>query len=682
MESSLVKVLREEQKKNVVIYGAGIRRAGVTQAELREFHVRVIDLEEGDGSLGDADAIILMKQLIARRDIFEKLLDYCRAYHADIYDMQGKKINRICEEARKRKVSNKEELAEQIAVHDCISFDVFDTLLIRKAMLPEDVFELVGRKLREDGIIIKDFKKKRLKAQEELGLNNPTIDDIYDRFCKKYKLSQQIGKRCRELELEVESRVLIPRQEMVQIYQECLNAGKKVSLVTDMYIPEKLLAPLLEKNGISGYSALYVSCDRKQLKLQGLLKTYRDEVGGSSYLHIGDHVIHDGICAALTDMDYCLVAVGYKLAQTTVYGSCMEQAHSLEARIMLGMVLARVFNSPFAMPDQEGKLYFQTDYDYGYAFFAPLISQFAIWLYRQITDNQFDDVLFAARDGFLMKKLYGILRESMEDETSPEGIYFYTSRKAAVLAGIDNDAYINMLIDISRHMPPRKMMRERFGLDAKDILLYDEEKYGDSIHKYVWDHANAIFARSDLAKKNYFKYMGNLQLKIGARYAFMDFVSSGTSQKSLGKIVPFALYGLYAGWNGAESKESVGVRAFVDDKDSFFMGHYKIMETFMTSCEPSVSHFDGKGEPVFSAQDRSRKELEYVVSMQKACEDYLRELLELVAPTETTVDSRFADRLFSICDYAVVLDADSVLNHLSLMDNWCKRRNKISQLIQ
>lgn len=684
MRPSLINVLREEQKTNVVIYGTSMRRAGVTCAETREFHIRELDLEISEGSLENVDAIILMRQLIAHRDIFAKMLKHCREHSADIYDQYGKKLNILCEEAKAYEFCTKETLMEQIASHDHISFDIFDTLLTRRVMAPEDVFDLVGRKLCDEGIKIRNFKEKRIKAQEELGLTNPSIEEIYVRLCKRYKLSEEFVDRCVNIELAIENSVLIPRRDMVEIYQSCIKSGKTVSLVTDMYIPGKQLESILKRNGIEGYSVIYVSCDKKQLKLQGLLRLYREETAGTRYLHIGDHYIHDGICAALADIDYCLVASGDKLARRAGYGSCLEQACSLEEHVMLGMAIAKIFNSPFVETKQEGKVSIYSDYDYGYAFCAPLISWYVKWLYEQIVDNEVDDILFASRDGYLIQKLYNILCEKLDNLSLPRGIYFYTSRKASVMTGINNEAYINMLIDMSLQMPPQKMMRERFGLEARDILAYDQEEYGDSIHKYVWDHVDVIFSRAESARKNYFKYMGTIQLQIGAKYAFMDFVSSGTSQKSLSKIAPFELCGLYVGWNGSEAKESVGVQALFDQRDSFFMRHYKIMETFLTSYEPSVSHFDENGRPVFSYQDRSQKELEYVSSMQRAVEDYFCELLELLGDVfvkKSLVDNKLVDNMFSMCDQAIIIDENSVLNHLRLMDDWCKKSNRISQII-
>lgn len=688
MYNNLVELLRRQDCKNIVIYGQLNTNIGTIRKLKTEFRTVQMDFEKKRGSIEELgmlhpDAIILTKGLISRQDIFVQLMKYCQEQQAAFYDLRGRDLTEVCIQAAKaaEKAADLQQILKAVEEHDIISFDIFDTLLTRNVLLPEDVFSIMGRRLETQGILVRNFREKRLKAQEELGLTNPNIYQIYERFQKKYRITEEQAQKFISLELQIEKEVLIPREDMLDVYKKCLAEGKRVFLVTDMYIPEKLLLPILEKNGIIGYERLYISCDAKQLKLQGLLETYQAQADGKKYLHIGDHLIHDGICAGLAGIDYCLIDSGYKLAQKTVFAKSIELASSLEEHVMLGMVIARLFNSPFIEITGEGRLLLTSEYDYGYGFCAPLVSKFALWLYEVIRKEKVDDILFASRDGFLMQKLYLVIRERYGDEEMPQGIYFYTSRKAAVMTSITNEAFINMIIDISKEMPPRKMMRERFGLAAKDILPYDEKKYENSIHKYVWAHAPAIFARADVARRNYFKYMGNIHLSIGKKYAFMDFVSSGTCQKSLARIAPFELKGFYAGWNGTEKKEDVGVNALFEDTTAFFMRRYKIMETFMTSYEPSVSHFNDNGEPVFSYEDRSKKELNFVACMQKACTDYLSQFISLFLPKEIEIKNDFVDYLFSVSDKAGVCDGEAVLNHLSLMDDWRKKRNHIEQLI-
>lgn len=682
-------VLLEKNCKKIVVYEEVHKKDHTINKISSQFEVRQMDFEAKQGTLDEIkvfqpDAIILKKQLIAQKDIFAQLMEYCQTTHTLLCDSYGKNLEEVCEKAEKTisKIEDKNQLWALIEKCDVVSFDIFDTLLMRKVLYPEDVFELLERRLERQGKAIRNFKKKRMAAQEALGLSNPSIYDIYDKFKKKYKLSDEQIRECIGLEIQIENEVLVPRTDMVNIFKKCIASGKKVALVTDMYLPACVLKDILAKNGIVGYHELLVSCDAKRLKLQGLFELYKEKVQGKKYLHIGDHKIHDGICADLAGIDYFLVLSGIGIARKTGFARCVECAQTLEERVMLGLVIANIFNSPFIEITKAGNIKFQEEYDYGYGICAPLLAKFAVWLYEAVKKEPVENILFAARDGYLMQTLYRMIREAYNDMSVPEGIYFYTSRKAAVMTGINNEAFINMIIDISNGMPPKKMMRERFGLQTQDILPYEEELYGNSIHQYVWTHAEAIFRRAELAKRNYFKYMGNIGLKIGEKYAFMDFVSSGTTQKALSRMAPFEIKGFYAGWNGSEDKKEVGVTAMFEDQTTSFMHRFKIMETFVTSLEASVNYFDNNGNPVFSYQERSKKELEYVACMQNACVNFLQEFLKLILPRECTISNEFVDRMFAMGKQVEVIDKSAVINHLVLMDDWRKKRNHIKQIIQ
>ena len=162
----------------------------------------------------------------------------------------------------------------------------------------------------------------------------------------------------------------------------------------------------------------------------------------------------------------------------------------------------------------------------------------------------------------------------------------------------------------------------------------------------------------------------------------MDFVSSGTTQKALARMAPFEIKGFYAGWNGTEDERNVDVKAMFKENTASFLQRFKIMETFITSLEPSVNYFDDNGNPVFSYQDRSERELKYVSCMQDACVDFLQEFLKLVLPIEGAISNEFVDRVFAVGKRVDVVDKNAVINHLVLMDDWRKKRNHIEQIIQ
>lgn len=691
MYSEINKYLQENRKRKIIICGNRDKLEG-DFAELQDIYdINYMDLElgsveaEGYLSLEQAarmwiDYIMLVDQMVFKQEAFRQLLAFCNKHHVPLIDVKGRRIDLICNNAVEYVYPTKEEILGEIETHMYISFDIFDTLLVRKTLSPEDIWEIVEQKAQKKGYDISDFALKRAAAQEELGLTNPNIDDIYNNFCIKFQIPQKQADILKDLEVQTEHEMLVVRQDMVELFQKCLELKKKVFLVSDMYLPERIVKEILEEKGITGYDGIYISCDQKQLKLQGLLETYRTQQDGCQFLHIGDHTIYDGVCAALAGMDYCLVPSPLAMAEKTSLSNAAVKASSFSERLLLGLIISKVLNSPFKYGWKESRISIDTDYEYGYAFCAALIIKFVLWMAAILDAGHYEKVLFAARDGYILKQMYEIICDSDPANHLPGGIYFYTSRKAAVMTNINNEAYINMIIDISGDMPPENIMRERFGLRPDEIKEYDINVYGDSIHKYVWEHVDLIFKRADEAKRNYFRYMGNEGLEIGRKYAFIDFVSSGTTQKSLMRIAPFDLEGIYTGWNGSENKDEIPVNAIFDGAESCFMRYYKMVETFMTSQEPSLTCFDDIGKPVFSNQDRNAEELEYVNDMQAACIDLLQELLAVQKWREIDIREEFVDHVFAAKECAEIAAPDSVLNKLTLMDDWKQEKSLVEEL--
>lgn len=690
MYNEIREYLCTHAKRSIVIYGK-IDELRAHLADLADcYDIYYMDLEVKDTeksgylSLEQAaqmhiDYILLVKQMVFRQDLFQQLLSFCTQYKMPLIDIKGRRIDLICGNIEKYTYPAKESLLDEIQSHTCISFDIFDTLLMRKTLFPEDIWELTEHEAYKHGGDITDFPSKRRAAQEELGLSNPNIDDIYENFSRKYNIPKEKADIYKALEIQMEENQLVVRQDMLELYHKCIELGKRIFLISDMYLPGRIIESILRKNGIEGYEGIYISCEQKQLKIQGLLESYKVQQGENQFLHIGDHPIHDGVCAALAGIDYCLILNPITMAKRTALCSAILNADSFSERYVLGLIISKIMNSPFKKCWEEGRILATTEYEYGYAFCAALIVRFVLWLAANLKGSCYEKVLFAARDGYVLQQMYEIIC-NFNDEKLPQPLYFYTSRKAAVMTSINNEAYINMIIQISEGMSPENIMKERFGLRPSEIKSYDVNVYEDSIHKYVWDHVDFILKRSDEARRNYFRYMGNEKLEIGKTYAFIDFVSSGTTQKSLMKIVPFDLKGFYMGWNGSEDKEVAHVNAMLDGESSYFMKHYKMVETFMTSQEPSLTCFDETGNPVFSKQDRTARELEYVKDMQAACIDLLQELLAVQNWQEIDIGEEFADHIFAAKECAEIAMQDSVLNGLTLMDDWKQEKNLVEEL--
>jgi hypothetical protein len=69
----------------------------------------------------------------------------------------------------------RQELYDRIDRADVVSFDLFDTLVMRRVRSYTDLFELMDLRLRERGICIPDFARFRLFAEKELSRDNAHV---------------------------------------------------------------------------------------------------------------------------------------------------------------------------------------------------------------------------------------------------------------------------------------------------------------------------------------------------------------------------------------------------------------------------------------------------------------------------------------------------------------------------
>lgn len=691
-KEKFVERLYDVRKKNIVLFGVTqisgeIIRSfpeyniiGVldTHSEQSRFEgVKILSYEET--LLFKVEIIVLAKQLISDPPLFCRLKKFCMTndiYLADIYDND---LIFLTDEAEKEKQKadrlTKSQLLKKAEGYDVLSFDIFDTLLMRKTLVPEDVFTIIGSKAAERKINISDFKDARMRAQLESGLSNPNIYEIYDCLQETVHISDEQKRELLELEIETEEEVLIPRAEMVSVLRWAKEKGKKVILVSDMYIPESILRKVLKRNDIEDFDALYISCDYKRLKLEGLFEDAFSDENGQSILHIGDSYINDGICAGMIGIDYCLVCSAYESMIRTPWKECLNQLKGINDRSILGLCISHIFNNPFILGESGGELSFKEERDFGYSVMGPVIVSFLIWMLEKVAHSGIEKILFASRDGYIVKKLYDYVVCNRKLEETPSSLYFYTSRKVAVISNMANEAIINLLIDISRDISPKEMIVNVFGLDEKDVFPCSDEDY-ESPHPYVWKHVDKIFDKSEITKKRYYRYMGNVGLQIGKKYAFFDFVSSGTCQKSLLRYVPFDLCGYYFAWNSDEDKSEYGIDAFYDKDDVYFMENYKIIEMFMTSYEPSVSDFDENGQPVFSKELRSEKEIKIVKEIHEVILDYGKDFFDYLYIAGDKPNHKLPVAMFSSIDLLIKRE----YSRCHIIDDWKKKKLFVSEI--
>ena len=181
--------------------------------------------------------------------------------------------------------------------YDIISFDVFDTLITRECEEPKDIFLYVGELMLPSSIDAFNFMTRRASAEsvarQKSVTGEVTIDDIYMQLEKYYG---ELSTKLKEKEIEMEIEKCRPRNKLVNLYKSFIESGKKVILISDMYLSSEVITKMLSKCGIEGHDALYVSneCGCDKISGQLFIKA-RDDFGMTNgyHLHYGDSLKAD-----------------------------------------------------------------------------------------------------------------------------------------------------------------------------------------------------------------------------------------------------------------------------------------------------------------------------------------------------------------------------------------------------
>ena len=131
--------------------------------------------------------------------------------------------------------------------YDVISFDIFDTLILRPFATPQALFMIIGKRLgRTEYYRIRVDAEKRAReiASVEKGNTEVTIDDIYSVIEQRTGIPKEEGIRT---EIETELDYCFANPYMKRVFRLLQEHGKTIIIVSDMYLPQDLMARLLDR---------------------------------------------------------------------------------------------------------------------------------------------------------------------------------------------------------------------------------------------------------------------------------------------------------------------------------------------------------------------------------------------------------------------------------------------------
>jgi len=189
----------------------------------------------------------------------------------------------------------------------CVSFDVFDTCLIRKVVAPSEVFRLLGRQLaillgeRDVEGFANDFIAWRLEAYNR-AIQRSTheevrLEEVWTALRPMLPTGLPSGWDGTAAELELESMLLGVVPEIQKRIAQCRAHGQRILFISDTYfsgefIRRKLAAHDLWQTG----DGLYVSSDMRLTKRTGRLFKHvleTEKINAENLLHTGDNPAAD-----------------------------------------------------------------------------------------------------------------------------------------------------------------------------------------------------------------------------------------------------------------------------------------------------------------------------------------------------------------------------------------------------
>ncbi len=648
---AIVKQFEPYKEDPIALYGLGIETEKALKTLGSEFRIAgLLDSFREDGSLYGKPVIPLRSLpeygvkliiVVARpgscRAITKRIASFCEKQGIALMDIRGRNLLVSRKAVYRLDCADgitKERLARIAGAYDVVSFDLFDTLITRRVLTPDDMIELTDMALRRRGVEIDDFCKKRIWCEKELSkAAAPKLLEIYQFMTERFSISAISAAELAQLEWETDFNLLLPRFEMVEFLHWLHRRGKAAYIVSDTYYTNAQLAAVLKKCGISEYSGLLASCEYRTGKTQKLFDHLKEIIGEKRCLHIGDDLVSDIESAQKHGLDARQIFSGIEFMERTAYLGLGEEPDEMASRVKLGMLASNLFNSPFQF-ERGGRIGADSAYDIGYLFFAPIITDFMGWFDEKARADGTANIWFGARDGALIKRLYGILHPDNHS------VYFLTSRTAAIRAGTENDGDIEYVAGMRYSGPLSKQLAERFGISA-------EPPEGASLSDYKAE----ILERAKSSRRNYLTYINGLEIQRGG-ILFFDFVAKGTTQFFLSRLVENPIKGLYF---LQLEKENMAGRGLVietfydtDDKEPAIYDDYYILEPVLSSSMPPVVDFDEGGRPCYARETRSDDDIRSFQAAQDGILEYFHIYYSIIPNLYDGIDRKLDEDLLGL----------------------------------
>lgn len=401
---------------------------------------------------------------------------------------------------------------EVLNYFDVVSFDIFDTLLIRPFIDPNDLYRKIG--LIHNRRFFAFFRSWAQRvAQRKAGERDPSLDGIYSLIPRYGNL--------KKIELNLRSKTLYGNCELIKLLRFAAKQGKKILIISDMYLSSAYLKEILMQQGVSHWDGFYVSNEHNGRKSNG--KLYEEilrelNVKPEKVLHIGDNRRADVLQANKQGMvAYLYPRVADKfICENPFVRRFLSERNSISRRFIVGALACgwHLFEGKESL-GYWGKIGFLYGGVLGYAY--------ASFVGREARRRGIKRLLLVYRDGYNLEPIFNKLFPELKTTLlyAPRKTYFY--------------AYKDFTSEPHMIQARRKMVWRELGMSG------DEQTFLDTgiLSK---ENEEKFDCASKRTKSEYVAYLNSLSIDNVSEVALVDMTTSALSatkllEKTLGETV-------------------------------------------------------------------------------------------------------------------------------------------------
>lgn len=434
---------------------------------------------------------------------------------------------------------NVERISNKINQVDVVSFDLFDTLLQRKVDKPSAVINIVSNiissKTKIDcRKIIESRKNAKLFYGERQEVS---LLERYTRVKDELKLNLFSPSELANLEEEIDTACLELRAVGVELLKEAKLKNKKVILISDTFYSKDFIIHILNELGIRKYiDKVYLSSEFNKTKNSGDLFKFVKEKEKGKILHIGDNYNSDVIKSRENGIE--AIYLPSNIDQIKIIFDQYKPLTGYFSYIKNGLIV----NNMAAYPIKAKKPGYVADssYNFGYNVVGDIFLNFALWIKNKAKSEKINHLVFLARDGEIIKKVFDKINTEKIKTT-----YLLASRRSVRVCSIYNRddviREIDDFFDNLKTLTPSSYKKAcfRLGLTISDInekLVATENKI-EKLKSYFLQ-TNILDKVICNAKKEREEYLNYLtQNNINDNVGFVDIGHNGSLQKGIANLL-------------------------------------------------------------------------------------------------------------------------------------------------